>query len=100
MATSLFRGSLSLAVRRVAGLACTLLIPSAYAAGLELKDGDRVVFLGDTFLERESDYGHLEAALTRKFSDRNVTFRNLAWAGDTPMGKARASFDWNKADSE
>ncbi len=100
MATSFSRGCLFLAVRRAAGLACALLIPCAQAAGLELKDGDRVVFLGDTFLEREVDYGHLEAALTRTFSDRNVTFRNLAWAGDTPMGKARASFDWNKADSE
>jgi hypothetical protein len=29
------------------------------AADLELREGDRVVFLGDTFLEREGDYGHL-----------------------------------------
>jgi len=98
MATSF--PSLSRAVRIAAALACACLIPLTQAAGLELKDGDRVVFMGDTFLEREGDLGHLEAALTRKFSDRNITFRNLAWAGDTPTGKARASFDWNKPDSE
>ncbi|MEN9675549.1 MAG: hypothetical protein RIS76_1445 [Verrucomicrobiota bacterium] len=66
----------------------------------ELKDGDRVLFIGDTFFEREVDYGHIETRLTAAFPDRNVTFRNLGWAGDTPMGKARASFDWNKSDAD
>lgn len=66
----------------------------------ELQDGDRVLFIGDTFFEREVDYGHIETRLTAAFPDRNVTFRNLSWAGDTPMGKARASFDWNKSEEE
>ena len=66
-------------------------------APFELRDGDRVLFIGDTFFEREVDYGHIESRLTASFPDRNVTFRNLAWAGDTPMGRARASFDWNKS---
>jgi glucose/arabinose dehydrogenase len=77
--------------------------PSAQAADapkFELKDGDRVLFIGDTFFEREGDYGHVETRLTAAFPDRNVTFRNLAWAGDTPMGRARASFDWNKPETE
>lgn len=66
----------------------------------ELHNGDRVLFIGDTFFEREVDYGHIETRLTAAFPDRNVTFRNLAWAGDTPMGKARASFDWNKTEND
>jgi glucose/arabinose dehydrogenase len=77
--------------------------PSASAADapkFELKDGDRVLFIGDTFFEREGDYGHIETRLTAAFPDRNVTFRNLAWAGDTPLGRARASFDWNKPETE
>ena len=75
------------------------LLPSARAAdAFELKDGDRVLFIGDTFFEREGDYGYIETRLTAAFPDRNVTFRNLAWAGDSPTGKARASFDWNKDD--
>ena len=66
----------------------------------ELQDGDRVLFIGDTFFEREVDYGHIETRLTAAFPDRNVTFRNLAWAADTPMGRSRASFDWNKPEEE
>ena len=69
---------------------------NAEPARFSLKDGDRVLFIGDTFFEREVDYGHLETALTAAYADRRVTFRNLGWAADTPMGKARASFDWNK----
>lgn len=67
------------------------------AEAFELRDGDRVVFLGDTFFEREGVYGHIEARLTAAFPGRTVTYRNLAWAGDTPTGRARASFDWNKS---
>src|SRR5437899_428635 len=59
----------------------------------ELLDGDRVVFLGDTFIEREQSYGYVEAALTSRFPDRNVTFRNLGWSADTPLGESRAGFD-------
>lgn len=77
---------------------------SALAAPAEspfaLRDGDRVLFMGDTFFEREVDYGHIETRLTAAFPDRNVTFRNLSWAGDTPLGRARASFDWNKTEDE
>ena len=82
---------------------CSLLLLGLSAQAnppFELRDGDRVLFLGDTFFEREGDYGHIEARLTAAFPDRNVTFRNLSWAGDTPMGRARASFDWNKAEAE
>lgn len=74
--------------------------PVAGKAPFELKEGDRVLFIGDTFFEREVDYGHIETRLTAAFPDRNITFRNLGWAGDTPMGKARASFDWNKSDED
>src|SRR5205823_4227868 len=66
----------------------------------ELHDGDRVLFIGDTFFEREVDYGHIETRLTAAFPERNITFRNLAWAADTPMGRSRASFDWSKPEEE
>jgi len=66
----------------------------------ELKNGDRVLFIGDTFFEREVDYGHIETRLTAAFPDRNVSYRNLGWAADTPMGRARASFDWNKSEDD
>jgi putative heme-binding domain-containing protein len=80
----------------------TAIPPRATAAAepFELKDGDRVLFIGDTFFEREVDYGHIETRLTAAFPDRNITFRNLAWAADTPMGRSRASFDWNKSEDD
>ncbi len=49
----------------------------------ELKDGDRVVFLGDGFLDRERHYGSIETMLTRRFPGKHLTFRNLAWEGDS-----------------
>lgn len=59
---------------------------------LELRDGDRVVLLGDAFFERDLAHNHLETALTARFADRNVAFRNLGWSGDTVRGEARAEF--------
>jgi glycosyltransferase involved in cell wall biosynthesis len=58
----------------------------------ELKDGDRVVFLGNTLIEREQKYGYWELMLTMAWPERNVTFRNLGWSGDTVWGESRAGF--------
>src|SRR5207237_127082 len=57
------------------------------------RDGDRVVLIGDTFIEREQSYGYLEYLLTTEFPDRKVTIRNLGWSGDTPAGLSRLGFD-------
>ena len=70
--------------------------PAAPAAAptqkFELKDGDRVVFLGNTLIEREQKYGYWELMLTMAWPERNVTFRNLGWSGDTVWGESRAGF--------
>jgi lysophospholipase L1-like esterase len=58
----------------------------------ELKDGDRVVLLGGTFIERDQTYGYLETLLTARYPDRAITFRNLGWSGDTVWGEARSRF--------
>ena len=63
------------------------------AEPFEIKDGDRVVLLGDALLERENTYGYLETRMHEQFPDRTFTVRNLSWAGDTPRGWSRASFD-------
>lgn len=59
----------------------------------ELKDGDRVVLLGGTLIEREQKYGHWETILTVHHPDRNITFRNLGWDGDTVWAESRGIFD-------
>jgi hypothetical protein len=77
----------------------SLLAPSARAEGanangpavkpFEFLNGDRVVFLGGTFFDREAKWGYIETALTSRFPDRNITFRNLGYAGDTVRCEAR-----------
>src|SRR6266850_1840411 len=69
---------------------------AATKTSFEFQDGDRVVLIGDTFIEREGAYGYIERRLTSQFPGRNVQFRNLGWSGDTPQGSARASFDFDK----
>lgn len=62
------------------------------AETLELKDGDRVVLIGSTLIEREQRYGYWETMLTSRYPARNIQFRNLGWSGDTVWGEARAGF--------
>ncbi|MFM7034806.1 MAG: SGNH/GDSL hydrolase family protein [Planctomycetia bacterium] len=58
-----------------------------------LRDGDRVVLLGDTFIEREGDRGFIEAALVAGHPEASLTFRNLGWSGDTVWAESRGVFD-------
>ena len=60
---------------------------------LEFRNGDRVVLVGDTLIERENAYGFIEFMLTTHFPDRQVIFRNLGWSADTPLGQSRVGFD-------
>jgi lysophospholipase L1-like esterase len=59
----------------------------------EFKDGDRIVWLGNTLVEREQRYGYWETALIAANADKKITVRNLGWSGDTVFGDARAGFD-------
>jgi len=56
------------------------------------KDGDRVVLVGDTLIERDQRYGYLETLITAQNPDKSITFRNLGWSGDTVRGLSRARF--------
>jgi lysophospholipase L1-like esterase len=64
-------------------------VTKASNAAFELKDGDRVVFLGNSLFENDLQYGYLELALTTRWPNRNVTYRNIGWTGDTVFGEAR-----------
>jgi len=60
--------------------------------GFELLDGDRVVFLGDTFIERMQTNDYIETMITTQFPNRKIVFRNLGWSGDNVFGTSRAVF--------
>src|SRR6185369_1392444 len=73
--------------------ACLFVSFSRAAEPFEIKEGDRVLFLGDVLLEREGTYGYIETRMHEQFPDRHFTVRNLAFSADTPLGWSRASFD-------
>ena len=59
------------------------------AQPFELRDGDRVAWLGGTLVERAQQYGFMELALSTRWPERNVTFRNLGWSADDVFGESR-----------
>ena len=79
-----------------AGLAVTQGVhqygPTGFQPLLELKDGDRVVFLGNSLFENDLPFGYMEFALATRWMEGNITFRNLGWSGDTVFGEARSYF--------
>ena len=60
---------------------------------LELHDGDRVVLLGGTMIEREQRYAGWEMLVTVLHPKQHITFRNLGWSGDTVWAESRGLFD-------
>jgi lysophospholipase L1-like esterase len=68
--------------------------PAAAASrAFSFEDGDRVVLLGSTVIEREQRYACLEPKLSLALGEgKRVTLRNLAWSGDTVFGHARSYF--------
>jgi lysophospholipase L1-like esterase len=79
-------------VSRVTFVWFLAMILPAWAAEFHLNEGDRVVLLGNTLIEREQKYGYWETMLTSRYPDKNIIFRNLGWSGDTVFGHARAGF--------
>lgn len=67
--------------------------PTASEPSFDLKEEDRVVLLGGTMVEREQRYGSWEMLMTVQYPDKNITFRNLGWSGDTVWAESRGIFD-------
>ncbi|HWE00880.1 MAG TPA: SGNH/GDSL hydrolase family protein [Tepidisphaeraceae bacterium] len=80
---------LLLAVFCTATLVRPLIAAAAASPKLDLNDGDRVAFLGNTFVEREQKADYIEAMLISHFPGKNIAFRNLGYSADTATGEAR-----------
>ncbi len=78
--------------RFAAGLVATWLSAISTVMAIEWREGDRVVLVGNTFVERAQSYGHVETSLAAGLAGRSITFRNLGWSGDTVYGDARSYF--------
>ncbi|MCG6155532.1 PVC-type heme-binding CxxCH protein [Rubinisphaera margarita] len=55
---------------------------SAPAAELELKQGDKIVLIGNTLIERMQYFNHFETALHERFPEHELVVRNLGWSAD------------------
>lgn len=80
-------GLLAVALVAVVGASGPLAATSLRAAdegspALELRAGDRIVLVGNTFAERMIEFGHFEALLSTLLPEHQLTFRNLAWSAD------------------
>jgi len=77
---------------------CTLLViavqvASSVAAEFMIRDGDRVVFLGDSITEQRLYTTYIEAYALTRHPNWKLTFRNVVWGGDTSWLRQRAHPD-------
>lgn len=56
------------------------------------RDNDRVVLVGNTFIERAQSFGHLESGMLLSSRAKNLVFRNLGWSGDSIFNDSRSYF--------
>jgi len=81
-------------LRRLALFALNLaLVWQVLAAEYLIRDGDRVVFLGDSITEQRLYTTYLEAYTLTRYPGWNLTFRNVGWGGDTSWLRQRAHPD-------
>ena len=68
-------------------------VPVQSQVPVQIQSGDRVLFLGDTLLEREGAAAALESRLVESAAGTPLTVRNLSFSADLPTGVSRVSFD-------
>ena len=74
-------------------LAAALLATSAVAGDFLIKDGDRVVFLGDSITEQRLYTTYIETYALTRHPEWKLWFRNVGWGGDTSWLRQRAHPD-------
>lgn len=63
------------------------------AEGPMFRDGDRILLLGNTLIEREQTCGEWEGHLLLAHPDKGLQVRNLGWSADTVWAESRGMFD-------
>ncbi len=76
--------------------AVAVLGPSAFADDFLIRDGDRVVFLGDSITEQRLYTTYVEAYALTRHPNWKLTFRNVGWGGDTSWLRQRSHPDEKK----
>jgi hypothetical protein len=70
-----------------------LLVLPTIAGDFLIKDGDRVVFLGDSITEQRLYTTYIEAYALTRHPNWKLSFRNVGWGGDTSWLRQRAHPD-------
>jgi lysophospholipase L1-like esterase len=75
----------------LAAVLCTTFVGSFARAADPFQFGPKegIVFVGNDFFEHEAEQCYIETALTTRFPDKNLVFRNLGYSGDTVRADAR-----------
>ncbi|MDA0839375.1 MAG: PA14 domain-containing protein, partial [Planctomycetota bacterium] len=68
-----------------------ILCPFVHAQNLQLQKGDSICLIGNALAERMQHHGWLETLLQNRFSDLELSFRNLGFNGDELATRARSS---------
>jgi len=63
-----------------------LIAVAMIAADFYLKNHDRVVFYGDSITEQKLYTSYVESFVLTRYPDRDITFFNRGWAGDSSWG--------------
>jgi lysophospholipase L1-like esterase len=66
-----------------------LLVACTSRDSFNIKENEKVVFLGNAFFENAIDKGEIETKISLCFPDKNVTFRNIGWSGDNVYAHTR-----------
>jgi len=56
---------------------------------LELTDGERIAFIGNSTAERMNLFGHFETLLHERFPNKKLVVRNFAWPADEVANRQR-----------
>ena len=76
-----------IALASLIAAAFTALTPlQAATAEFAIRDGDRVVLLGDSITEQRQYTTFIETYTLTRFPKWHITFRNIGWGGDTAQG--------------
>src|SRR6266704_3563956 len=80
---------------RLAGVLLVAIACATSSAGgdFQIRDGDRVVFLGDSITEQRLYTTYIEAYALTRHPTWKLTFRNVGWGGDTSWLRQRAHPD-------
>jgi len=79
---------------RIGALAVACLVSlGRLAADFAIRDGDRVVFLGDSITEQRLYTTYIEAYTLARHPAWKLSFRNVGWGGDTAWLRQRAHPD-------